>query len=249
MADFLPRRDADLVTWARCFATHIAAEPSRYGLTEADAAEFADVEQAFAQAHQVANSPATRTEVSIIAKDEARSAMKVVARRLARIVHATPGVTDEMKIGLGLALHRAGRRRTGLMGLAGAGFPGVDNPGAGAPRLRARSMTARRVRLTLRDGDSLRVGKPRGVMGAMIFSQVGDRPSMRPGDWTFVCNTTRTGCQVALPAGLEPGTKVWFTAAWVDSLLQPGRWSAPAMVYVQFDVALPGSTHLPAIAA
>ncbi|MEX0777125.1 MAG: hypothetical protein WD042_15580 [Phycisphaeraceae bacterium] len=237
MADFLPRRDANLANWAKCFAAHIAADPQRYGLSAAQAQAFAGVQQAYAQAHQVANSPSTRTLSSIMRKNGARRAMKDMARRLARLVHATPGVSDTMKAGLGLALHVDGGRAA-----VNARVPGL--------RLTAEAKPSRRVKVRLRDRDSLRKGKPRGVVGAMIFRFVGERPTTRPEDWVFVGNTTRANCTVPIPPGLPPGTKVWFTAAWLDGRLREGPWSMPVMMRVLFGwTALPGNAPPRAMAA
>jgi hypothetical protein len=69
----------------------------------------------------------------------------------------------------------------------------------------------------------------------MVFMHVGPTAPTTASGWAFLHNTTRARHSFDLPMNLPPGTKLWFVAAWLDALLQPGAWSAPKAVHVPFD--------------
>jgi vacuolar-type H+-ATPase catalytic subunit A/Vma1 len=92
--DFLPERQAELLNWSRAFRQQIVAQPTVFGLTAEQAAWYATLDDAFAHELKLAQEPTTRTPVQIKKKNEAKKALKAGARMLARIVRATPGVTN-----------------------------------------------------------------------------------------------------------------------------------------------------------
>jgi hypothetical protein len=70
----------------------------------AQATAYGALHDAFVAAYTAANSDATRTPSAIITKDDARVALVANARMLARIVQATPSVTNTQKSDLGLTV-------------------------------------------------------------------------------------------------------------------------------------------------
>ena len=70
-----------------------------------------------------------------------------------------------------------------------------------------------------------------------MFSFVGEEAPTTGAGWNFEGNTTRTMVNVAFPATITPGSKVWFTAFWFN----PRALSGPA--------ATPVGTNLPGGAA
>ena len=79
--------------------------------------------------------------------------------------------------------------------------------------------------------------RPLGVSGAAIFSFVGEEAPNTEVGWKFQGNTTRMRIDVAFPASVTPGSKVWLTAFFFN----PRAMSGPA--------ATPVSTYLPGGAA
>src|SRR4030095_15264680 len=68
--NFLPSREADLVTWSTNFNTKIVAAPTTYGLTAAQATAYTALHNAWTSAYQTANANSTRTPSSITAKNQ-----------------------------------------------------------------------------------------------------------------------------------------------------------------------------------
>lgn len=89
---YIPLTDAALDAWATNFDTVITAAPADYGLTAPQAVAFNILRAAFSAALLVTDTPATRTPVTIAAKDSARAAMVTSARSLARVALAYPSV-------------------------------------------------------------------------------------------------------------------------------------------------------------
>ncbi|MFT3786330.1 MAG: hypothetical protein QM770_09200 [Tepidisphaeraceae bacterium] len=226
MANFLPRRDAELRTWSTAFRDQIVADPNAYGLTSAQAAHYASLHDAFEQCLSDAVGGATRGPRTVMLKDEARAALESAARGLGRIIRATPGVTDPQRVALGLS--QAQPQPTPVVR--------VDDF---APIVRVTSTHGRTISIRLDDPTHpSRKGKPRGVVGAAIFAWTGHTLPKTTSAWRFVCNTTRPTCDITFDASHTPGTKVWLTARWLDSQLQPGMPAAPVMQHIGFEFAL-----------
>src|ERR1043166_2371809 len=105
MADYIPHKDADLLSFASNMSTKITATPVAFGLLAADATNLATLLTAFSTALTLATTPGTRTAVSVASKDTARVALVADIRSLAKRVQATPTVTPAQKTDLGLPVH------------------------------------------------------------------------------------------------------------------------------------------------
>src|SRR5689334_19287768 len=104
--DFLPGREAQLVDWVSSFKALIVAQPQDYGLTVPLAAAYETLANSFIEAYRLANAPTTRSPSAIVRKRNTKLAIIANTRMLARIVHATPTVTDEQKRALGLTVRK-----------------------------------------------------------------------------------------------------------------------------------------------
>jgi hypothetical protein len=100
--DFIPAKDADLLAWAQNDSSRITATPTAYGLTAAQATALASLVTSFTSALSTATNPATRTRGTVSAKNAAKAPMVAMARDLARIINAFPGITNQQRIDLGL---------------------------------------------------------------------------------------------------------------------------------------------------
>lgn len=232
--DFIPARDVELLTWSGNFREKVVADAPAYGLTAAQASAYAARHDAYAAAFGTASAPATRTSTAVLVKDEARAALEAEARGLSRIVQAAPGVTAEHKLGLGLTVRDT--------------KPSPVPPPGGAPSISILAAVGRTVRLRLMDRESTRRGKPAGVIGAVIFSCVGDNPPASLSDWRFEGTISQVFYQVHFPASVPNGATVHLRAQWLNRKLQPGPASSPAWTNIPGDVPRPVSSGL-AIAA
>jgi len=219
---YFPSTDAGLVNWAQNISQKLAIDYAAYGITQERSDEFAALVAAYAEAFRLAADPSTRTKGKVASRNDARESMKNDARLIVSIVRGQSTVTGEQKILLGITLP-APRRRA---------IPRPEH----APTLYVTSVTGRTVRIHLTDSQ-LQSGrsKPPGVRAAMIFTAYGDAPPEGGSSaWRFHTTTGRTKCDVTFPADLAPGTKVWLTAAWVNSRNQPGPACMAVGTHLQF---------------
>lgn len=96
--------DANLNESSEVFATLIAATPTVYGLTAAQATAYGTLNTAYREAYALAKAPTTRSYTTILAKNDAKAALKAYAVELAKIVGGNPAVTNEQKGALGLSV-------------------------------------------------------------------------------------------------------------------------------------------------
>jgi hypothetical protein len=210
--NFLPAREADLVTWANNFVAQLTILGTAVGTTAGQLTTFTGLKDAFLSAYAIANSDATRTPASIFGKDAAKKAMTDNARLLSGIIQKFPGTTDVQRSELGLTV------------------PAVRSPRpapAMAPTVDILSVDGSTVRVRMHDPENpTRRGKPDGVAGMTVFSFVGATAPTTEEDWTFQGNTTRTVVEINFPTGV-PGAKVWFTAFYRNERDQRGPAADP----------------------
>lgn len=108
MSDFLPQSDDGFATWSANFESGIDTEFATYGLTTGQATAYTALDTAYQTALLIAQTPATRTPVTITTKDNAKAAAMANARLLAAIVNAYPNTTNTMRATLGLTPRGSG---------------------------------------------------------------------------------------------------------------------------------------------
>jgi hypothetical protein len=100
--DYVPREDANFSLWAQAFAAGITAQPALYFLSPAQALSIQNSVNSFVAALLVATNPATRTEGTIIAKDDARSICEDLCRAYAQDIKLNDGIPDQSKVDIGV---------------------------------------------------------------------------------------------------------------------------------------------------
>ena len=221
MSDFLPRREAELLNWIGNFDRKISLSAESFGLSPEQAAEHHVLYAAYASLFQSANDPSKRTPSIITAKDTARESLKEMTRQLATIVRAQPQVSDEQRVELGLRPRKLGRTPIGRPDSA----PGVS----------VLNVQGSRVRIRLYNPQSpTRIGKARGISGAMVFVHAGDTPPADPKQWRRHLSVSRTRLEINLGSSAQPGQKVWIAAQWRNPREMTGPMSAWASTHVQY---------------
>lgn len=99
---YIPNGDADAVNWASNFSTELTAAPTDYGLVAGNAVTVAAVVDPFVAAFAAATNPATRTPVTIAAKDAARAAMESTVRPFATQIASNGSVSAGLKTTIGV---------------------------------------------------------------------------------------------------------------------------------------------------
>ncbi len=224
MRDVLPRREADMMQWAKVFSQKLNAAPGpeHYGVTAAEAAGYAARLAEAQSAYALANDPNTRTTPEVARKDAALAELAAQSRVLVKVIKARPSVTDAQRESLGIAPRTVARKS-------------AVGPPTEAPRVSLRGVRGWTALLRVTDPDApSRKSKPDGVSGAVVRYFVGDKPPVSLAGWEYAGTTSVTAMGFEVPGGLEPGTRVWFAACWQSPTFEPGPLSAPVCVRVGF---------------
>lgn len=213
--DFIPAREADLVTFGNQYARLVVAGYAGYGLTQAQSAAVATTMDAFVGAYNACQGNDTRTPSQLIAKDKAKAAAVAEIRLTARIIQANPVVTDQQKSDLGLTVRTGGRTPLPVPATA----PMLDIVSA--------TNTSLQIRLHAGLAGTTRRGKPKGVAGASIWSAIAPAAPAAIADWKFEGNVTRTDATITFDPATPPGTKVWLCACWYNPKAATGAACNP----------------------
>jgi hypothetical protein len=223
--NFYRGTDATVVTGSANFASVIATDFASLGLTSAQSTAFGTLNTTLQSAYSAAVDPTTRTRVTIAQKNLALKNMRSSAILLAKIIYATPTVTDAQLIGLGL-LPRSTRTP-------------IPAPST-APVVEIGVVSGRLVNLRLRSADYPdRRGMEPGATGANLYSYVGATPPVDSRDYHFEGMTTRTIAQIVFPADVASGAIVWLSARWISDRGATGPASTPVSFNLQGGAVLP----------
>lgn len=99
---YIPQPDSDYDAWLLNFSTKITAAPTTYGLVSGDATSIAAQYTAWHAAFLAATTPATRTSVTVAAKDTARSTSLSIIRPYAQQISQNAGVLPSNKVAVGV---------------------------------------------------------------------------------------------------------------------------------------------------
>ena len=210
--NFIPTREADLVTWGNTFAAGLATLATQVGVSPSQVTTFTGLNSAWVNLYNTANAEATRTKPVLLNKDVAKAAMVKNARVLAGIIQKFPGTTNAMRSTLGLTVP-AERRPIPVPAMM--------------PVLEVTKVSGNLVTIRTHADDSLRRSKPAGVASMTVLSYVGPTPSSNPSDYKFEGATTRTSFQVQFSSTLAPFARVWLTAFYSNARGQNGEMCTP----------------------
>jgi len=217
--NFFYGTDAAMATGSGNFLSLITGTPSAYGLVVAQVNAYDVVNLTYQDAYNLAITPATRTKGAIKAKNDAKKALKTMAADLAAIIDATPTVTDQQKIDLGLSI----RKQPSPVPVP------TDRPGVDLV-----SVVTRTATIHIHDSaSSTKRGKPDGTTAAWVYSYVGTSYPTDPTAWDFQGATTRSNHEIVFPDSVANGAQVWICAAWINAKQQAGPVSVPITTNVQ----------------
>lgn len=218
MATTFPRTDLALLAWAQNFYAVGNPIATSLGLTSAQFTSFNGLISTF-QTDLAACAPDIRNKAAVVAKNQARTALKNSARLLSSIVEGQATVTDATKTQLGLNVRK----------------PPTPSPiPTSAPVIVVETVSGFTVKVRLKEQSG---GKPRGkpaqTIGASFFSYVGADAPSDISQWKFEGNTGRTIFDVQFPNTLAKGTVVWFTAFWFNGAKLSGPMTTPISAVLQ----------------
>ena len=214
----LPPSDTGLLQWSQNVVGLITPVPASWGLVVGDVTAYTVLHDSYSTC-LAACDPSVRNKPAVVAKNQARSNLKLGAAVVANKIYASPLVSNSMKTEIGMP-----PRQT----------PAPIPPPAVAPGLDVLSVDAWTVRIRLHDAtSSAQRGKTPGAIGASVFSFVGAVAPVDLGAWKFEGSTGLTKLDVTFANTLAGGTKVWLSAFWFNGRKQSGPPCTPVPATIQ----------------
>ena len=220
-APYIPPKDADLVNWSTNFDTLITANPALYGLSPADAVAIAAANATLLAAYALVVAPATRTTVTIAAKNAAKVAFITLARTYASQIRLNPGVTNADKLDLGLNLPNNNPSPIPppptwpLLSIpsAGPGLHEIRYADSASPTTRA---------------------KPQLVIQMQLFRGIAAGVIVDPALCSFLAGVTVNPFQSVFTNPADAGKVATYFARWLTRSGELGPWSAGQSMTIAF---------------
>ncbi|WP_148618791.1 hypothetical protein [Mariniblastus fucicola] len=211
---YLPTTLHGFNDFCRDFSNEISKDPTEYGLTADDAAEYAALQTAFETSFDASVSPMTRTPYIVATVRDLRSELTTLTRRLVDLCQAAANMTDAKRRALGITVRKS---------------PTQHPVPQSWPIIEVRSQRLNTVKFQLRDVVQRggRTRKPAGVSGAIVYTFLGDHPPTELSDWALWGTSSKTTCEVAMPQSTPFGAVLWVAAAWLNTRLESGPVGDP----------------------
>ena len=223
----LPNSDNGLKYWALMVDKTLADRSGVYGVSAERVAAFGVLSAEFSEALQACEG-ATRSVATTERKNDLRRRLRADARQILKTVNGTPGVTREDRIALGMTTRVAPRR---------AGVP-EETPSVIVERVVGQFVSVRVEPLRAKT-------KPAGCVGFTLLGRVDAMDAANghagvSGDtaWRFLGNFTRSAVEIDF-GDLPPGAKIWLTAEYMNTRLEPGPRATRVFTHLQGGGILP----------
>lgn len=220
---YIPARDADFNDWFQNFEDLLAANPTNYGLVVGDATVVSGQWAIWNPAYLTAINPTTRTSATVASKDGARVTAVATIRPYAQSISRNMGVSDELKIGIGVNLPN--------------NVPVPIPPVTTAPALLLQSAAPLQHILQYRDSTTpTSKAKPFGAVGLEVWRNVGVTAVTNPTQCQLYGTWTKTPNISSFVHGDEGKIATyfsrWITRSGAGGQAQPGPWSVALTIAV-----------------
>lgn len=212
-------REPELMDWFTNLFDRLEAGPTGYGISADQLIPFATAYEAFKAAYAVTSNPETKTKPAVATKNAKKQEAIHQARLLISVLRGWPQQTEAKLDALRIPAHDA--------------QPTPIGPPEVMPRLSVVSVAGSLIHLEVTDEDGKK-RKPGGVRACWLYSFVGEQPPAALTAWQFRGESTRSDPKVMFEPEVQPGTKVWITALWVNPTGQPGPACAPVQTRVGY---------------
>jgi hypothetical protein len=207
----IPRKDADFDERQELITSSVVANGAKWGLNMVwYESEVAPKKTAWIAAYAPCKDTRNRSQNIVLHKKVKRNEYEQALRMLIKMIDGCPGVTDEEREAMGLALPAAGRKTP------------IPAP-ASHPACTVDTSRVLRLAVNFRDSDSAAKGKPHGVHGAEFRWAILDAAP------ETVSELTNSGFDTKSPFVLDfdenrRGKTVWFAARWETNSGLKGPW-------------------------
>jgi len=216
--DYIPEADAAAANWMRAFANGIQSAPEAYMLSPANAAHISQIVQGFLDALLVSSSEATRTKVTVCAKDQKRAVAQRLCRTYAALIKHNLGIDDGLKVAIGVPPLNTSRT--------------PRNVPQSSPQLNVVAATPGMHLLRYRDcGTPNSRAMPFGATQLQLFVAVGERRARSPLVARLCGCFTKNPVKVKHESA-DAGRVATYYARWVSQRGEFGPWSLAASMTI-----------------
>lgn len=210
---WIPQIDVALDPFVNNFQTLIAATPTNYGLVAADSTSITAAYTSWHAAFLAATNPTTRTKATVATKNTQKTNVMSVVRRYATTIRANLGVSDALKVGLGLHIKDS--------------TPSPVPAPSTKPELAITKIDTGYQNVSARDeGSGAPRARPVGSVGLLLYRAVGNTPAALPTDATFLTFIGRPDIQSNFDTS-DRGKIATYFARWTNARGEVGPWSNP----------------------
>ena len=216
MANYIPNQDSEFVQWLTQFKDYATTHSENLGLTIEDISALASAQSAWNTAypaHLQAQSAAIGARTT---KDNARDAAEAVIRPMVQRIQTYPGVTNDMRAGLGITL-----KNTGGSGVSTNSLEVSDERPLALIDISSRLRHVLRVENETATGVSK--ARPAGAKGCEVWRKVGEAPSSQA-DMQFVDVVSRSPFVIEYSQE-DAGKTVHYMLRWTGSNGRKSPWS------------------------
>ena len=212
--DYLPQSDRKLHYWVVVFLNYLFNALQRLGFPNEVYNTLAGMRDDFGAKLDVADNPATRTKLTVQAKNTVKTALKAAIRQAVKAyLMYNPAVTDEDRDGLGIPIHKTTR---------------TPSPKATTyPVRKADTSMLRRVTIHFADQhatEETAKAKPAGQHGTEILWAIRDTPPASLKELTNSSFDTHTPFTLEFDEN-ERGKTIYFCLCWENTRGEKGHWS------------------------
>jgi hypothetical protein len=225
--DYMPTTGEKMAAFSTNFAAIVNEEFEQFAIPRADATLYVTKAADFVAKLAAATNPTTRGKMTIEAKDLAMREIVELTRKFAKQITGLMTTTNAMRTRLGLP--SPAEHRTPVPAPGTAPFPkyAVDGRSVIWEMLQAANKR----------------GKPKGVVGSMIWTYLGEVPPEDTNLWQFTMATSETKVTLPFPPS-QTSDVVWVTCNWKNAKEQTGPASLPVRLILPAGGAMPSSTKM-----
>jgi hypothetical protein len=216
MADYIPKRDALLVSWATNFYNQINSHVADWNFTAIEVAKIQDALNEFAGLVLRAESPESNHPI-VVEKDKAREKLVTMIRELVGYKLRNPVITDVQRSELGITVYSKVRKK-------------VEKP-TKYPRFTIKVVGVRQLEVDFYNEDTGTKARPYGYNGAVISFDVLDAPPSSPEELRHTVLATRTPHLFEFEEK-QRGKIVYFAIQWQNEKGERGPYSAIQSAYI-----------------
>jgi hypothetical protein len=209
--DFLPSKEAVFYAWVATFFSYLVVNLQRFGIAEDVILPLKSLRDDFVAKYAAALAPATRTRAAVLAKNNAKHALKAALRAFIReYLTFNHLVTDEDRDNLGLPIHKTTHTP-------------VPVP-VTYPLFTVDSSVIRILLILFFDVAGSGRAKPFGVHGAELKWGFSETSIVNPDLLPNSLFSTRSPFRLQF-RGEDRGRTVWFCLRWENTKGEKGPWS------------------------